>query len=117
MHAEPVAIDVCVMERAERVATVEARFAWDDVGVWSSLLRSREVDGAGNASVGAARFVDAADNVVWTESCRATVIGASGLVIVEANGELLVMPREEAARLDVHLGQIDANPPASDASR
>ncbi|MCY3699323.1 MAG: mannose-1-phosphate guanylyltransferase [Gemmatimonadetes bacterium] len=116
-RAEPVAIDVCVMERAERVAVVEARFAWDDLGVWSALLRSREVDDAGNASVGSSRLIDAADNVVWTESCRATVIGVSGLVIVEANGELLVMPREEAAELDARLGRSDPDTPSSEAPR
>ena len=116
-RAEPVAIDVCVMERAERVATVEARFAWDDLGVWSALLRSRELDEAGNASVGSARLLDAADNVVWTESRRATVIGVSGLVIVEANGELLVMPRDEAARLDARLEQVDTDSSTSEPPR
>ncbi|WP_420448213.1 mannose-1-phosphate guanylyltransferase [Candidatus Palauibacter sp.] len=116
-RAEPVPIDVCVMERAERVAAVEARFSWDDLGVWSALMRSREVDGAGNAAVGSTRLLDAADNVVWTESCRATVIGVSGLVIVEANGELLVMTREEAARLDARLGQLDAESSSSEATR
>lgn len=116
-RAEPVAIDVCVMERAERVAAVEAGFAWDDLGVWSALLRSREVDEAGNASVGSARLLDAADNVVWTESRRATVIGVSGLVIVEANGELLVMPREEAAGLDARLRRIETGSSSSEPPR
>ena len=116
-RAEPVAIDVCVMERAERVAAVEARFAWDDLGVWSALLRARQVDEAGNASVGSARLLDAADNVVWTESRRATVIGVSGLVIVEANGELLVMPREEAAGLDARLRKIDTDSSSSEPPR
>lgn len=114
-RAEPVAIDVCVMERADRVATVEARFAWDDLGVWSALARSKGVDEDGNAAVGPARLLDATDNVVWTESRRATVIGVSGLVIVEANGEILVMPRDEATRLDAHLEQIDGDPSSEPA--
>lgn len=116
-RVQPVAIDVCVMERAERVAAVEARFAWDDLGVWSALLRSRELDEAGNASVGSTRLIDAADNVVWTESRRATVIGVSDLVIVEANGELLVMPREEAAELDAHLGKPGTDSSSSEPPR
>ncbi|WP_419161836.1 mannose-1-phosphate guanylyltransferase [Candidatus Palauibacter sp.] len=106
-RAEPVSIDVCVMERADRVATVEANFAWDDLGVWGALPRGRGTDEAGNSVVGSARLLDATGNVVWTETRRATVIGVSDLVIAEANGELLVMPREEAARLDSHLRQID----------
>ena len=94
-----IAIDVAVMERADRVATVDARFAWDDVGVWDAIGRTRESDDAGNVVVGAARLDDASDNIVWTESTRANVVGVSGLVVVEANGEILVMPRGESANL------------------
>lgn len=108
-RAEAVSIDVCVLERADRVATVEAGFEWDDLGVWSALPRARAVDPAGNAVVGSARVLEAADNVVWTETRRATVIGVSGLVIVEANGELLVVPRDEAAALEAHLRRLDAD--------
>ena len=107
-RVEPVAIDVCVMERASHVATVEARFEWDDLGVWSALGRSRGVDARGNSVVGSARLLDATDNVVWTESVRATLIGVSDLVVVEANGELLVMPRDEAPRLNARVKEIEA---------
>lgn len=114
-RSETVPIDVCVMERAERVATVEARFAWDDVGVWAALPRVRGVDEAGNAAVGSIRLLEAAGNIVWTETRRATVIGVSDLVIVEANGELLVMPRGEAAALESHLRRLE-NEAAEDPS-
>lgn len=113
-EVEPVAIDVCVMERAGRVATVEARFDWDDLGVWSAIGRSRGVDADGNTVVGAARLLDATDNVVWTESVRATLIGVSDLVVVEANGELLVMARDEAPRLGVRIAEIEAAESARD---
>jgi len=97
--AAAVAIDVAVMERAVRVATVEAEFEWDDVGVWNALPRTRGTDAEGNAVVGSARLLDARDNVVWAESLRANIVGVSDLVIVEANGELLIMPRALAPLL------------------
>ncbi len=106
--SDAVAIDVAVMERAERIATVEARFEWDDVGVWDALPRTRGTDPDGNAVVGTARLADARDNVVWSESVRANVIGVSGLVIVESNGELLVMPRALSARLTELQSRLDA---------
>lgn len=107
---DTIAIDVAVMERAANVATVEARFEWDDVGVWDALARTRETDARGNAIVGRARMLDAADNIVWTESVRANLIGVSDLVVVEANGELLVMPRSRAARLKEDRAALDAGP-------
>lgn len=97
--AGPIAIDIAVLERARRVALVEAEFAWDDVGVWDALPRTRGTDAEGNAVVGEARLLEARDNVVWTESVRANLVGVSDLVVVEANGELLVMPRALAPRL------------------
>ncbi|MDX1396326.1 MAG: mannose-1-phosphate guanylyltransferase [Gemmatimonadota bacterium] len=103
----PIAIDVAVMERAERVATVEARFEWDDVGVWDALGRVRESDAAGNIPVGRVRLLDATDNIVWTEHTRASVIGVSGLVVVEAHGELLVLPRDRAAELREIRARLD----------
>ncbi|MDH3733600.1 MAG: mannose-1-phosphate guanylyltransferase [Gemmatimonadota bacterium] len=106
---ESIAIDVAVMERAGRVATVEARFEWDDVGVWDALGRTRESDDAGNTVVGAGRLIDSENNIVWTETTRANVVGVSGLVVVEANGELLVMPRSESARLNEARARLDAS--------
>lgn len=103
----PIAIDVAVMERSERVVTVEARFSWDDLGVWTALPRVRGVDAGGNAVVGRARLAASRDNIVWTESCRANLIGVEGLVVVEANGELLVMPRSEAGRLNLRVKELE----------
>ena len=114
-RVQAIPIDVCVLERAERVATVEADFDWDDLGVWNALPRARAADGEGNVVVGSARLRSAADNVVWTETRRATVIGVSGLVVVEANGELLVMPRHEAAALEAHLRRLEAEEPSGEA--
>ncbi|MCG8467372.1 MAG: mannose-1-phosphate guanylyltransferase, partial [Gemmatimonadetes bacterium] len=105
--SDPVAIDVAVMERAERVATIEARFEWDDLGVWSAVSRSRGTDPEGNAIVGDARLLEAERNIVWTESRRATIIGASDLVVVEANGEVLVMPRERSPDLAALVEELE----------
>jgi mannose-1-phosphate guanylyltransferase len=99
-RVETISVDVSVMERAERIATVEAGFDWDDVGVWNAVARTREQDASGNTAIGLARFGQASDNIVWTDRVRATLLGVSGLVVVEAHGELLVTTRELAPRLN-----------------
>jgi mannose-1-phosphate guanylyltransferase len=114
----PIAVDRAIMERAARVATVEARFEWDDVGVWNALARARGVDSNGNAIVGRARLADARDNLVWCENSRANLIGVTGLLVVEANGEILVMPRECAGDLNLWRERLtDADPPGPTATR
>jgi mannose-1-phosphate guanylyltransferase len=105
-QVEPISVDVGVMERAEKIGVVKARFQWDDVGVWDSLSRTRPVDADGNVHVGDARFVDAGDNVVWTESRRATLFGVDELIIVESGDEILVMTRDRAAQLKTLLERL-----------
>ena len=79
---ETVSIDVAVLERADNVAAIEARFAWDDVGVWNAIARTRGVDERGNAVVGPGRVLDAEGNVVWAESRRVNAIGVADLLVM-----------------------------------
>lgn len=106
-NADPVSVDVGVMERAERVGVVEASFQWDDVGVWNALARTRPSDGAGNVAVGEARMVDARDNIAWSEEGRVTLFGVDGLVVVRAGGEVLVTSLERAPRLKELLARLE----------
>src|SRR5439155_13820 len=50
--AQPVAVDVAVLERTKRLAVVTGAFQWDDIGSWDSLLRIRRPDARGNVIVG-----------------------------------------------------------------
>jgi mannose-1-phosphate guanylyltransferase len=99
-QVESISVDVAVMERADRIATIESEFEWDDVGVWNAVARTRGADASDNTVIGTARFGDASDNIVWTEQVRVTLLGVTGLVVVEANGELLITTKELAPRLN-----------------
>lgn len=97
---EAVSVDEGVLERSDRVGAVAARFEWDDVGTWPALARTRGTDAGGNAVVGEARLVEAADNIVWSEGEEeVTLFGVSGLVVVRAGERTLVTTREAAPRL------------------
>jgi len=94
-----VSVDVGVMERAPTVGVVEASFEWDDLGVWSALLRTLEADGAGNVVVGAGRAVEARGNVVWAEDGPVTLFGVEGLVVARSGGQTLVTTVDRAPEL------------------
>jgi mannose-1-phosphate guanylyltransferase len=103
-----VSIDVGLLERSEAVAVVRGAFAWDDVGTWEALARVRPKDADGNVLVGRAAAHQSHDCVVWAEDDVVVLYGVRDLVVVRANGRVLVMPRDRAPEMKQLL---DALPP------
>ena len=96
----PVAVDVAVLERSDRLAVVAGRFAWDDIGSWDALRRIRPRDARGNVVVGDVTLApDVRDCVLWAEGEPLTVIGLRDMVVVRANGRTLVTPTGRAEQL------------------
>jgi mannose-1-phosphate guanylyltransferase len=104
----PISIDIGLLERSGAVAVVTGAFAWDDVGTWQALTRVRPKDPSGNVVVGRAVLQDAHDCVVWTDRDPVVLWGVKDLVVVQANGRILIMPTERAAAMKQVL---DALPP------
>ncbi|NJD19552.1 MAG: mannose-1-phosphate guanylyltransferase [Gemmatimonadetes bacterium] len=105
--AVPVSVvDTAVMEKSDRVACVRATFAWDDVGSWEALARTREADASGNVLVGEAGAVQSRGNVVFAEDGRVVLFGVDDLVVVRSSGVTLVLPRSRAADLKSLLREL-----------
>ncbi len=102
----PVSIDVGVLERSSQVAVVRGDFRWDDIGDWDALARIRPVDSMGNVLVGRVAPVDSNDCIVWSERLPIVLAGVANLVVVEANGRILVMNRAGAAALKPVLDSL-----------
>jgi mannose-1-phosphate guanylyltransferase len=94
-----VSIDVGVLERSPQVAVVRGDFTWDDVGNWEALARIRERDAQGNVLVGTVAAIDTTDSIAWSQRAPIVLAGVSNLIVVEANGRVLVMHRSGAAGL------------------
>jgi mannose-1-phosphate guanylyltransferase len=95
-------IDVAVMERAPRIAVVEATFDWSDVGSWTAMPLLWGADAAGNTQRGEALLIDCRDTVVRAGSRLVAVLGAQDLVVVDTPDVVLVCPRarvQEVRRL------------------
>ncbi|HXG44341.1 MAG TPA: sugar phosphate nucleotidyltransferase [Gemmatimonadales bacterium] len=101
-----VSIDVGVLERSAAVAVVPGHFTWDDVGTWDALPRVRPRDARGNVAVGPVHLVDTEDCVVWSDGDPVVLSGVRDLVVVRANGRVLVMPRKLAGNLKAILERL-----------
>ena len=102
----PVSIDVGLLERSPDVAVVPGRFTWDDIGTWDALPRVRPRDDKGNVAVGPVHFHDTQDCVAWSDAEPIVLAGVRDLVVVRANGRILVMPRALAADLKTVLDRL-----------
>jgi mannose-1-phosphate guanylyltransferase len=104
----PVSIDVGLLERSGSVAVVSGDFAWDDIGTWQALTRVRPKDPSGNVVVGSAFTHESEDCIIWSDRDTVVLNGVRDLIVVQANGRILVMPAERAAAMKQLL---DALPP------
>ncbi len=102
----PVSIDVGVLERSNAVAVVAGAFHWDDVGTWEALSRVRPRDAGGNVLVGAVHAHRSEDCIAWSDGEPIVLFGVRDLVVVRANGRLLVMNRADAAHLKEALDTL-----------
>ena len=99
-------VDVAVLERSTRVASVAATFDWDDVGSWGGLRRSREADPGGNVVVGSGHVVDGKGNVIYAEGGTVTTFGVDDLVVVQCGDTTLVTTTARAPDLKRLLEQL-----------
>jgi mannose-1-phosphate guanylyltransferase len=96
---ESISIDVAVMERAPAVEVALASFAWDDVGSWNAIARTRPMDSHGNVLVGSAAAIDATNNVVWAEEGEVVLFDVNDLVVVRSGDVTMVTRRSSAPDL------------------
>ena len=92
-------IDYGLMEKADNVLMVPARFAWDDVGTWASLQRVLDLDAKGNYVRGSTLLLDTNDSVVVSDGRLIGVIGVSNLVIVASKEGILVCDRDRVQQV------------------
>jgi mannose-1-phosphate guanylyltransferase len=106
---KPLAVDVAVLERSDRVLALPGAFAWDDVGTWAALRRVRVCDPAGNAVHGPVHLHDATGNVVHAEGGTVVLYGVQDLVVVTRDGLTLVTTVDRAADLKSLLDRLPAS--------
>lgn len=89
-------VDVAVLERARRIAVVDATFDWNDVGSWAAMAALWGADAAGNAYRGSTLLVDCRRTTVHAGARLVAVLGAEDLIVVDTPDALLVCPRDRA---------------------
>jgi mannose-1-phosphate guanylyltransferase/mannose-6-phosphate isomerase len=102
--------DYAIMERAERVAVVPARFDWSDIGSWKAISDlGAETDAAGNQILGEAIVVESENCYIQAGTRMVAAVGVSNLVIVDTGDAVLVADRERSQQVKVVVEQLRAS--------
>ncbi len=91
-----ISIDYAVMEKTDRAAVVPLDAGWSDVGDWAALWDLADHDADGNAIGGNVIAVGTRDSLLRSTGRLLGVVGAEGLVVVEAADAVLVAARDRA---------------------
>ncbi len=95
-----IAIDYAILERTERVATLEADIDWSDIGSWGALIDVLSTDAEGNLFSGEVLGIDARDVTAYGPPGKLiALVGVEDLVVVDTPDALLICRREGAQRV------------------
>lgn len=106
----PISIDFALLEKADRVLNFEATFDWDDVGSWLSVGKRLPDTGKGNAANTAVSALNAAGNIVFSDSGKhVALVGVDDLIVVDTGDALLVARKSEADQIKHIVAQLPEN--------
>lgn len=103
-RARQTSIDYALMEKAERVAVLPARFAWSDVGNWGAVHEALASAPDVNVMQGDVVAKDTAATLVITDRLPVRVMGVEGIAVVVSEHGVLVTRLDQAARIKEVLG-------------
>jgi mannose-1-phosphate guanylyltransferase / mannose-6-phosphate isomerase len=105
--APRISIDYAVMEKTSRSAVLPVDLGWSDLGSWASVWANTARDGNGNAVSGPCELLDVRNSIVRSDgSLLAAVVGLEDVVVVVANGAVLVARKTAKAEMKTLLDQL-----------
>ena len=98
--APNIAIDVAVMERTDKAATLLTDFGWSDLGAWGAIHDVTETNGDGNGMVGPVVQRGTTNSYLHAEDGRLlAAIGLDNMVVVSTADAVLVAPKDRAGEV------------------
>jgi mannose-1-phosphate guanylyltransferase len=91
-----ISIDYGVLEKSSRVAVVPALFDWDDLGTWDALRRVLTPEENNNVCIGRHVGKDTSNCTIVSQNQLIATFGVKDLIVVQAEGKLLVCHKEKA---------------------
>lgn len=92
---ERISIDFGIMEKSDKIKVIPCEIGWNDIGSYTAFEDVMEKNSNGSiirkASV---KEIDSKNNIVYLEGDELALIGVENLVVVKADGKLLVCHKD-----------------------
>lgn len=111
-RASAKSIDHAVIERTDRAAVIPVSYGWSDLDSWQAAWELSEHDSDGNASRGAAIFVNSHRCYATSDKLMIALLGLDNIVVAATDDAVLVAPRENANGLRELVQEIKRLAPA-----
>ncbi|RFU14653.1 mannose-1-phosphate guanylyltransferase/mannose-6-phosphate isomerase [Rhodobacteraceae bacterium W635] len=100
-RAPDISIDFAIMEKVEDLKVMPVSIGWSDLGGWSAVHQSSDLDEAGNAVSERAIAIDCEGSLLRAVSDRQVLvgIGLQDMIAVAMNDAVLVAPASESQRV------------------
>ena len=95
------------MERASDIALVPAKFRWNDLGSWQSLLEVGSVDGNGNVIVGDVVAIDCEHSYLRSDGRLLSAVGLRDTAVVATADATFVAPVSESQNVRKIVEQLE----------
>jgi mannose-1-phosphate guanylyltransferase len=107
-ECKSISIDYGIMEKADNVYVMCTDIGWSDLGTWSSLYEHSVADKNGNVIVSGNVFsYDNRGNIFNISPDKVAVIqGLKDYIVVEADGVLLIVKKEEEQNIKNYLEDV-----------
>lgn len=104
-------VDYAIMEHADNIALVPAKFRWNDLGSWQSLLDVSDADGRhdgnGNVLVGDVVAIDCEHSYLRSEGRLLSAVGLRGMAVVATVDATFVAPVSESQNVRKIVEQLE----------
>lgn len=95
-----IAVDNAILERADKVAVIEADIDWSDIGSWGAMSDVLPTDDANNLLNGKVLQIDTRDTTVYGQTDKLiALVGVENLVVIETEDAILICPRDQTQRV------------------
>ncbi len=91
-----ISIDYAVMEKSDKIALVQLKSDWNDLGSWKSIYDVNKKDENGNVLVGHVLDEGSKNSLVYSSSKLVATIGLEDTILVETEDAILACKMEKS---------------------